>query len=75
MSQYEYEPFMLKIITSILQLNHNNQIENFLIPHVDEIYPSGYRASSCHEKVATVLGSILASSDTVKSEGWQMKQC
>ncbi len=26
-------------------------------------------------KVATVLGSIPASSDTVESEGWQMKQC
>ncbi len=26
-------------------------------------------------KVATVVGSILASSDTVESEGWQMKQC
>ncbi len=26
-------------------------------------------------KVATVLGSILASSDTVESEGRQMKQC
>ncbi len=25
--------------------------------------------------VATVLGSILASSDTVESEGRQMKQC
>ncbi len=25
-------------------------------------------------KVATVLGSIQASSDTVESEGWQMKQ-
>jgi hypothetical protein len=27
------------------------------------------------ERVATVLGSILASSDTVESEGRQMKQC
>jgi hypothetical protein len=26
-------------------------------------------------KVAAVLGSILASSDTVESEGQQMKQC
>jgi hypothetical protein len=26
-------------------------------------------------EVATVLASISASSDTVKSEGWQMKQC
>jgi hypothetical protein len=25
--------------------------------------------------VATVLGSIFASSDTVDSEGWQIKQC
>jgi hypothetical protein len=25
--------------------------------------------------VATVLGSILASADTMESEGWLMKQC
>jgi hypothetical protein len=28
-----------------------------------------------NDEVATVLGSIPASSDTVESEGWQMKQC
>jgi hypothetical protein len=26
-------------------------------------------------KVATVLGSISATSNTVEPEGWQMKQC
>ncbi len=33
------------------------------------------RASTANAEVATVLGSIRASSDTVKSEGRQMKQC
>jgi len=32
------------------------------------------RAPNCQSR-KTVLGSILASSDTVESEGWQMKQC
>ncbi len=42
---------------------------------VDEILLSGYRASDsqCRE-VATVLGSIPASSDTVESERRQKKQ-
>jgi hypothetical protein len=30
---------------------------------------------TANAKVATDLGSIPASSDTVESEGWQMKQC
>jgi hypothetical protein len=30
---------------------------------------------TANAKVETVLGSIPASSDTVESEGWQMKQC
>ena len=30
---------------------------------------------TANAKVATVLGPILASSDTVESEGRQMKQC
>ncbi len=36
-----------------------------------------FRASGCivYAKVATVLGAIPASSDTVESEGRQMKQC
>jgi hypothetical protein len=38
---------------------------------VDEIQPS--KASDC--KVATVLGSISATSNTVEPEGWQMKLC
>ncbi len=33
------------------------------------------RLSAYTYKVATVLGSILASSDTVESEEWQMKKC
>jgi hypothetical protein len=33
------------------------------------------RASDSNAKVATVLGSISASSDTVEFEGWQVKQC
>jgi hypothetical protein len=33
------------------------------------------RASGCNSEIATVLGSIPASSDTVESEGRQMKQC
>ncbi len=33
------------------------------------------RASGCQAEVPTVLGSIPASSDTVESEGRQMKQC
>ncbi len=33
------------------------------------------RASDCQSKVVTVLDSIPASSDTMKSEGRQMKQC
>ncbi len=33
------------------------------------------RASDCQCQIATVLGSIPASSDTVKSEGRQIKQC
>jgi hypothetical protein len=33
------------------------------------------KASDCHAEVAIVLGSILASSDTVESEGRLMKQC
>ncbi len=32
------------------------------------------RASDCHAEVATVLGSIPASSDTVESKGRQLKQ-
>jgi hypothetical protein len=33
------------------------------------------RASEANAVVATVLGSISASSDTVESKGRQMKQC
>jgi hypothetical protein len=33
------------------------------------------RALTANAEVATVLGSIPASSDTVESEGLQMKQC
>jgi hypothetical protein len=36
------------------------------------VYSTGLTANA---EVATVLGSISASSDTVESEGWQMKQC
>jgi hypothetical protein len=35
----------------------------------------GSRFESHHTEDATVLGSILASSDTMESEGQQMKQC
>ncbi len=30
---------------------------------------------TANPEVATVLGSIPASSDTVESKGWEMKQC
>ncbi len=42
--------------------------------NVDEIWPSGYIESlTANAVVATVLGSITASSDTVESEGRQTK--
>ncbi len=44
-------------------------------PIVDEIQPSGYRLTANAATVAKVLGSIIASRDTVESEGRQMKQC
>ncbi len=40
-------------------------------PNVDEIQPS----LTANAEVATVLGSIPASSDIVESEARQMKQC
>jgi hypothetical protein len=46
---------------------------------VDEIWPSLWMSSSrvvrANAVVATVLGSIPASSDSVESEGRQLKQC
>jgi hypothetical protein len=43
---------------------------------VDDTYSRAVRASGClGHKVATVLDSVPASSDTVESEGRQMKQC
>ncbi len=54
-------------------------------PTMDDIYPSVHgwdldlaellERLAVNAKVATVLGSISASSDTVKSEGRYMKQC
>ncbi len=45
----------------------------FEIRFMDEIYSQVVRARlAVNAKVATVLGSIPASSDTVESEGWQM---
>jgi hypothetical protein len=35
----------------------------------------GLEHLTANARVATVLGAIPASSDTVKYEGWQMKQC
>jgi hypothetical protein len=43
---------------------------------VDEILPIAWlERRTANAKVATVLGSIPASSDTGESEGRQMKQC
>ncbi len=42
---------------------------------VVEISPSGSECLTANAKVATALGSIPASPDTVESEGRQMKQC
>jgi hypothetical protein len=42
---------------------------------VDEIMPSRFEYLTASAIVATVLGSIAASADTVKSEGRLMKQC
>ncbi len=40
-----------------------------------KLYIINVRESGFNAKVAIVLGSIQASSDTVESEGRQMKQC
>jgi hypothetical protein len=49
------------------------------VQDVDEIYSRIVRASiaanSANAKVATVVGSIPAYSETAESEGRQMKQC
>jgi hypothetical protein len=48
---------------------------------MDEIKPSGWNLAEWLERladnawVASVLGLILASCDTVESDGRQMKQC
>ncbi len=42
---------------------------------MDEIWAKWLERLKANAKVTTVLGTITASSDTVKSEGRQMKQC
>jgi len=61
---------------------------NSKVAKINKVSSSGWMPDKCmrsnrvvrtrptaNAEVATVLGSIPASSDTVKSEGWQMKQC
>jgi hypothetical protein len=42
---------------------------------VGDIVADGLVARTVNANTATVLGSISPSSDTVESEGWQIKEC
>jgi hypothetical protein len=68
---------ILQIDLCSLQLAYSVPVSIYvdeILPSVDEIYSRVVRAlSGCQNR--TVLGSIPASSDTVESEGRQMKQC
>ncbi len=64
-----------------LVLRHPSYMRGFTCPFSFSVAEHGWDLAQWLERltvnavVATVLGSILASSDTVESEGRQMKQC
>ncbi len=52
-----------------------SRVVDEMLPIVDEMWPMRLERLTANAVVATVLGSTPASSDTVESEGRQMKQC